>query len=157
VRILILRERPHPGVQLDVFEHRDGYRYQAFATNTTRGQLAFLDARHRAHARVEDRIRCGKDTGIGRFPSRVFSINTVWLELALTAADLLAWTQTMLLDGELASCEPKKLRYRLLHTAARITHGQRKVFLRLAEHWPWAAELARAFGRLRKIPHPQPG
>jgi len=154
MRVIIRRERPHPGAQLDAFEHRDGYRYQAFATNTARGQLAFLDARHRAHARVEDRIRTGKDTGIGRFPSRVMSINAVWLELALTAADLIAWTQTILLDGDLATCEPKTLRYRLLHTAARITRGQRKVFLRLAQHWPWATALASAFQRLRQIPMP---
>jgi len=39
-------------------------------------------------------------------------------------------------EPELHRAEPKTLRYRLLHTAARITHGQRKVFLRLAEHWP---------------------
>ncbi len=90
-----------------MFEEADGWRYQAIATNTQTGQLAFLEARHRAHARVEDRIRNGKDTGIGRFPSRVMSINAVWLELALTAADLIAWTQTMLLDGELAKAEPK--------------------------------------------------
>ncbi len=45
------------------------------ATDTRVGQLAFLDARHRAHARVEDRIRHGKDTGLGRFPSRDFAIN----------------------------------------------------------------------------------
>ena len=40
----------------------------------------------------------------------------------MLAIDLLAWTQTMLLhDGDLAKAEPKKLRYRLLHVAARIT------------------------------------
>ena len=50
--------------------------------------------------------------------------------------------------------EPKTLRYRLLHTAARITKGQRKVFLRLAEHWPWALALAKALTRLRLIPLP---
>jgi hypothetical protein len=61
-----------------------------------------LEARHRAHALVEDRIRCGKDTGFGRFPSRTFAINTVWLELALTGIDLIAFTQTLLLDGDLA-------------------------------------------------------
>jgi hypothetical protein len=76
------------------------------------------------------------------------------LELALAAADLLAWTQTVLLDGDLAACEPKALRYRLLHCAARITRGQRKVFLRLAQHWPWATALAQAFQRLRQVPHP---
>ena len=57
-------------------------------------------------------------------------------------------------EPDLAKAEPKTLRYRLLHTAARITRGQRKMFLRLAEHWPWALALARAFTRLRLIPLP---
>jgi len=156
MRVIVRRELPHPGATLDAFEIRDGYRYQAFTTNTRRGQLAFLEARHRAHARVEDRIRTGKDTGLGRMPSRHEAINAVWLELALIAADLLALTQSMLLldEPDLHRAEPKTLRYRLLHTAARITRGQRKVFLRLAEHWPWALALARAFTRLRHIPLP---
>ena len=154
MRVLARRERPHPGAQLDAFEEVDGYRYQAVCTDTAHGSLQFLEARHRAHARVEDRIRCGKDTGIGRFPSRQMAINAAWLELSLAAADLLAWTQTMLLDGELAKAEPKKLRYRLLHTAARITRGQRRIYLRLARSWPWALALARAFTRLRLIPLP---
>jgi hypothetical protein len=42
--------------------------------------------------------------------SRIFAINAVWLELALTGIDLLAWTQALLLDGDLAAAEPKKLR-----------------------------------------------
>ena len=79
MRIIVRRERPHPGAQLDLIEHRDGWRYTCFATDTRTGQLAWLDARHRAHARVEDRIRCGKDTGLGRFPSRQFAINAAWL------------------------------------------------------------------------------
>ena len=156
MRVIVRRELPHPGATLDAFEIRDGYRYQAFTTNTARGQLAFLEARHRAHARVEDRIRTGKDTGIGHLPSRHTRINAVWLELALIAADLVALTQSMLVTDqpELHRAEPKTLRYRLLHIAARITKGQRKVFLRLAEHWPWALALAKAFARLRQIPLP---
>jgi len=156
MRVIVRRELPHPGATLDAFEIRDGFRYQAFTTNTPRGQLAFLEARHRAHARVEDRIRTGKDTGIGHLPSRHAHVNTVWVELALIAADLLALAQSMLLttEPELHRAEPKTLRYRLLHVAARITRGQRKVFLRLAEHWPWALALAKAFTRLRQIPLP---
>ena len=156
MRVIVRRELPHPGATLDAFEIRDGYRYQAFTTNTARGQLAFLEARHRAHARARDRIRTGKDTGIGHLPSRHTHINAVWVELALIAADLLALAQSMLLTDqpELHRAEPKTLRYRLLHIAARITHGQRKVFLRLAEHWPWALALAKAFTRLRQIPLP---
>ncbi len=151
MRVIVRRERPTQGAQL-TFTDVDGWRFQAFATDTPTGQLAHFEARHRAHARVEDRIRCGKDTGFGRFPSRSFAINTVWLELALTALDLLAWIQTMLIDGELARCEPKALRYRLLHVAARLTRGQRRTYLRLAASWPWALHLARAFAALRRIP-----
>ena len=134
MRVIVRREHPHPGATLDAFEIRDGYRYQAFTTNTPGGQLFFLDARRRAHARVEDRIRTGKDTGIGHLPSRHAHINKVWIELALIAADLLALAQTMLLtdQSDLAKAEPKTLRYRLLHIAARITKGQRKIYLRLA-------------------------
>jgi hypothetical protein len=153
IRVIARRERPHPGAQL-TFSDIHGYRFQTFATNTNVGQLAALEARHRAHARVEDRIRTGKDTGYGRFPSRHYAINAVWLELALTAADLIAWTQTILLDGDLAAAEPKKLRYQLLHAAARITRGQRRIFLRINETWPWATHLAQAFTRLTLIPAP---
>ena len=35
-------------------EAHDGWRYQAVATDTAVGQLAWLEARHRAHARVDD-------------------------------------------------------------------------------------------------------
>ena len=93
-RVIVRRERPHPGAQLDAFEERDGWRYTAFATDTPIGQLAYLDARHRAHARVEDRIRCAKDTGLGHFPSRAFAINAAWLTVVMLAVDLIAWTQT---------------------------------------------------------------
>jgi hypothetical protein len=154
MRVLVRRERPHPGAQLSVFEAHDGWRYQCLATDTPVGQLAFLEARHRAHARVEDNIRTAKQTGLGRFPSREFAINAVWLQLALTAADLIAWTQTILLDGALAKAEPKLLRYRLLHTAARIVRRGRRTFVKIAASWPWAEDLAAAFTRLAGIRQP---
>jgi hypothetical protein len=155
-RVLIRRERPHPGAQLDAFEERDGWRYQCIATDTALGQLAFLDARHRAHARVEDRIRCGKDTGLGRFPSRTFGINAAWLTAVMLAVDLLAWIQTTLLHdvAALARAEPKTLRYRLLHVAARLTRGARQLRLRLDQTWPWAAHLAAAYDRCATLPQP---
>jgi hypothetical protein len=45
----------------------------------------------------------------------------------MLAADLIAWTQLLLLRGDLAKAEPKTLRYRLLHVAARLIHGQRHI------------------------------
>jgi Transposase DDE domain group 1 len=157
-RVLVRRERPHPGAQLDAFEERDGWRYQCFATDTPAGQLAFLDARHRAHARVEDRIRTGKDTGLDRFPSRQFSINAAWLTAVMLAVDLLSWTQTILLHdiAPLVKAEPKTLRYRLLHVAARLVRGGRRQRLRLDRHWPWATALADAFARCAALPQPAP-
>jgi hypothetical protein len=154
-RVIVRRERPHPGAQLDLIEERDGYRYTAFATDTPTGQLAFLDARHRAHARVEDRIRTGKDTGLGRFPSRQFAINHAWLTVVMIAVDLITFTQTLLLTGELAKAEPKTLRYRLLHVAARLTRSARTLRLRIQASWPWANDLATAFARLNALPTPQ--
>jgi hypothetical protein len=158
-RFIVRRERPHPGAQLSLFDTIEGMRHQVMATDTpagdpTGGSIQFLEARHRAHARVEDRIRTGKDCGFGRFPSRVFAINAVWLQLALTGIDLLAWTQHLLLDGDLAAAEPKKLRYRLLHAAARLTRTARQTRLRIAETWPWATDLATAFTRLTALPRP---
>lgn len=157
MRFIVRRERPHPGAQLDLFDTVEGFRHQLTATDSpaTAGHLTWLDARHRAHARVEDRIRCGKDSGFGRFPSRVFAINAAWLELALAGIDLTAWSQVLLLDGELAAAEPKKLRYRLLHTAARITGGGRRIRLRIAASWPWSSQLTVAFARLAALPRPQ--
>jgi len=155
-RFIVRRERPHPGAQLSLFDTIEGMRHQVMATDTPvgGGSIQYLEARHRAHARVEDRIRTGKDTGFGRFPSRVFAINQAWLELALTGIDLLSWTQHLLLDGELAIAEPKKLRYRLLHVAARITRSARQTRLRIAATWPWATDLVAAFTRLAALPRP---
>ena len=155
-RFIVRREQPHPGAQLSLFDTIEGMRHQVIATDTPHGDgsIQYLEARHRSHARVEDRIRTGKDTGFGRFPSRVFAINAAWLQVALTGIDLLAWTQMLLLDGDLAAAEPKKLRYRLLHVAARITRSARRTRLRIAEHWPWATELVTAFDRLAALPQP---
>ena len=32
MRVIVRRERPHPGAQLSLLEEADGWRYQAFAT-----------------------------------------------------------------------------------------------------------------------------
>jgi hypothetical protein len=154
MRIIVRRERPHPGAQLSLFEEQDGWRYTAFVTNTAVGALQWLEARHRAHARVEDRIRCAKDTGLRRLPSREFAINQAWCAAAAIAADLIAWLQILVLDGDLAQAEPKRLRYRILHTAARLVRGQRRRRLRIPATWPWATQITAAFDRIAAIPAP---
>jgi hypothetical protein len=68
------------------------------------------------------------------------------------AHDLIVWTQALLLDGELAKAEPKKLRYRLLHVAARLAFGARRGQLRPQHDWPWAQQLLAAFQTLKELP-----
>ena len=150
-RVIVRRERPHPGAQLSFTDH-DGHRFQAILTDQSDPDIATLERRHRARARVEDRIRAAKDCGLENLPFRDFDANAVWLELALTAQDLLFYTQTLCLTGELARAEPKRLRYRLLHTAGRLAFHARQAVLRLPRTWPWAGELAAAFARLAALP-----
>jgi len=152
MRVIIRREHPHPGAQLSLFEAENGWRYQAFATNTQHGQVSFLEARHRAHARVEDRIRVAKDTGLGRFPSREYGINTAWLLATAIAADLTAWLRLLALPETLKTCEPKALRYRFLHIPARLTRSARRKHLRLPETWPWTKAAVAAFTAIMAIP-----
>jgi hypothetical protein len=75
MRIIIRRENPHPGAHLSLFEQHAGKRYQTIATNTPTGTIQFLEAAHRTQARVEDRIRCGKNTGLEHLPSRDYVTN----------------------------------------------------------------------------------
>jgi hypothetical protein len=149
-RLIVRRERPHPGAQLS-FTDQDGYRFQAILTDQPDGTIAVLECRHRQHAHVEDRIRDDKDTGLSKFPFKEFQLNEVWLEIVMLAHDLIIWTQALALDGELAKAEPKRLRYRLLHVAGRLAFSGRRAKLHLQDTWPWAAELLAAFQKLKTL------
>lgn len=156
-RLILRKERPHPGAQL-TFADVDGHRITAILTNTAThgpgavpGQAAGLELRHRQHARIEDRIREAKATGLRNLPCRAWNENAAWLEVVLTAVDLVCWTKLICFADvvELARCEIATFRYRVLHVAARITRGARQVRLRIDKTWRWATQIARGFGRLR--------
>jgi len=150
-RLIVRRERPHPGAQLSFTDH-DGYRFQAILTDQDDQDIAVLECRHRQHAHVEDRIRDDKDTGLAKFPFKEFPLNEVWLQIVMLAHDLIVWTQALLLDGELAKAEPKRLRYRLLHVAGRLAFSGRRAKLHLQRDWPWVTELTAAFHKLKTLP-----
>jgi hypothetical protein len=150
-RLIVRRERPHPGAQLSFTDH-DGYRFQAILTDETDRDIAVLERRHRERARIEDRIRDDKDTGLAKLPFKAFAMNEVWLEIVMLAHDLIVWTQALVLDGDLAKAEPKRLRYRLLHVAARLAFSGRRGKLHLPAAWPWTAALKAAFDKLKTLP-----
>jgi len=64
------------------------------------------------------------------------------------AADLIAWLRLLALPPTLKACEPKALRYRLLHVPARLTHDARQRRLRFPATWPWAQDILTVFTAL---------
>ena len=137
-RLVVRKERPHPGAQ------------RSFRI----GDPRTLERDHRARGDAENRVRAAKACGMQNLPFKRFAHNEVWLELVLCALDLVAWTQALLLDGALATAEPKTLRYRLLHVAGQITRHARRLTLHLPATWPWIDHLIRAARRLDALPAP---
>lgn len=101
---------------------------------------------------MEDAIRTGKDTGLGHFPSHDYGVNAAWLTASMIACTLLAWLKLLALDGDLARAEPKTLRYRVLHAAARLMRGGRKRRLKIQATWPWAEAITTAWQRIDALP-----
>lgn len=150
-RLICRRERPHPGAQL-TFTDLDGHRFQCFITDQEDPDIAALEALHRQHAEVDDRVKTLKSTGASYLPFHSFEANAAWFEMALLAHDIMVWTQQLALDGERRLAEPKRLRYRILHVAGQLTRHARTTTLHLPADWPWAAAIRRAFRRLRTLP-----
>jgi hypothetical protein len=154
MRVIVHKERPHPGAQLRITD-ADGHRVTAFATNTSRGQLADLELRHRRRARCEDRIRVAKDTGLTNLPLHDFAQNQIWCAIVALAIELTAWMQMLTLAGNQARrWEPKRLRLRLFSIAARLADHGRTRRLHLSAHAPWAELLAEMITRLQTLSAP---
>ncbi|WP_215549925.1 IS1380 family transposase [Amycolatopsis sp. CA-230715] len=153
-RLILRKERPHPGAQLR-FTDADGMRITALLTDTAPGiipgQAAGLELRHRQRARMEDRIREAKATGLRNLPCRGLAENTAWLQAVLTAIDLVCWSQLIGFTDQpdLARIEITTFRYRVLHVAARITRSARQTHLRIDRTWRWAPAIATGFHRIR--------
>jgi hypothetical protein len=150
MRVIVRKERPHPGAQLR-FTDIDGHRFTCLATSTKDGQLADLELRHRRRARCEDRIRNAKDTGLRNLPLHGFAQNQIWCEIVALACELLAWMQMIAFTGAARRWEPKRVRLRIFTCAGRIVRGGRRLRLRLAAHWPWAADITTAHARMQAL------
>src|SRR3954468_7975508 len=154
MRLIVRRERPHPGAQLRITD-ADGHRITAFVTNTSRGQLADLELRHRRRARPEDRIGAAKDTGLANLPLHDFAQNQIWCAIVALAADLFAWMQPLALTAHPARrWEPNRLRLRLLSIAGRLGATGRQRLLPLPATPPFTALAIDALGRLDALAAP---
>lgn len=153
MRLIVRKERPHPGAQLRITD-ADGMRITCFATNTTGRPIAALGLRHRLRARAEDRIRAARATGLRNLPLHDTAQNRVWMEIVQIALDLLAWMPMLALTGRARLWEPRRLRFRLFSAAGQLVTTGRRRILRLARHWLWTDEITAALERLTLLPDP---
>jgi hypothetical protein len=151
MRLIVRKERPHPGAQLRITDV-DGMRITAFVTNTTKGQLADLELRHRRRARAEDRIRAAKDTGLTNLPLHDLAQNSIWCAIVALACELTAWMQTLALhEHDARRWEPKRLRLRLFSIPARAARTGRRRLLHLAATAPFTALVLQALDALARL------
>ncbi|MGP5699954.1 IS1380 family transposase [Glutamicibacter arilaitensis] len=138
-RIYLRAEPLHPGAKATLFD-TDGNRVTAFLTNAPRFNVAFLDARHRARGRCENRIKTLKSTGLGKLPYWSFAANQAWADLAMLALNLVSWLQMAVLPGgHAAGCwDMKRWRYRLFSMAGKVVTGGRQRRLLIPERAPEA-------------------
>jgi hypothetical protein len=158
MRVFARRERPHPGAQLTLFEAGDGWRYSLRVTNRpadTKGWLGRTPTSTPPTGSTpawKTPSFSGKDAGLGHFPSFNFQVNAAWITAAMTGQILLAWLKLLALDGDLSRAEPRTLRYRILHAAARLTRGGRRRRLKIQAAWPWADAITAAWQRIETLP-----
>lgn len=148
-RLIVRREPLHPGAQQSLLPDLE-YRFWGHYTDQD-GHPAELDRLIRAHAHVEDHIGRLKDSGLLRFPFAGFEANQAWLQVLCWAADLVRWFQLLCLGGPLAKALPKRLRWSLWHTPARIIRTARRDVIRILDGWPTANDLLGAYQHIAAL------
>jgi Transposase DDE domain group 1 len=163
MRLIVRRVRPSRRhmKKLTAFEQKTGWRYSITATNIRHmwgiagsHQIQFLDALHRDHAEVEDRVRTNKAMGLANLPSQSWQINEAWMLAANLAADLDTWLRLLTLHDQdgLEGAEPDTMRLRIYHLPARLARHARRRILRIERTWPWATAFTISWNRLTHLP-----
>jgi hypothetical protein len=143
--------------KLTAFEQKTGWRYSITATNVRHMwgiagslQIQFLDALHRDHAEVEDRVRTHKAMGLANPSSPSWQINTGWMLAANLTADLDTWLRLLTLHDQdgLEDAEPDTMHLRIYRLPARLARHVRRRILRIERTWPWAAAFTASWNRL---------
>jgi hypothetical protein len=147
VRLVVRRVRPTPGSQLALFTTWD---YHAFVTNRP-GELVEVEADHRRHAVVEQRIAELKSAGLAHLPSGKFMANAAWLALAVMAHNL-ARAVGRLAGGDLEKATASTLQRVIFTVPGRLVTSGRRRHLRLPASWPWASAIAQALTAIHAIP-----
>ena len=144
---MVRRVRPTPGSQLALFTTWD---YHAFVTNRP-GDVVEVEADHRRHAVVEQRIAELKSAGLKHLPSGKFMANAAWLALAVMAHNLGRGVGRLAGD-DLTRATATTLQRIIFTVPGRLVTSGRRRHLRLPESWPWAHAIERCLVNIAAIP-----
>jgi len=147
VRLIVRRVRPTPGSQFSLFTTWD---YHAFVTNRP-GEMLEVEADHRRHAVVEQRIAELKSAGLAHLPSSSFMANAAWLALTVMAHNL-GRAVGILAGHDLEKATAATLQRRIFTLPGRLVTSGRRQHLRLPATWPWAAAIEQALLRIQALP-----
>ncbi len=147
VRLVVRRVRPTPGSQLALFTTWD---YHAFVTNRP-GEVVEIEADHRRHAIVEQRIAELKSAGLAHLPSGRFTANAAWLALTVMAHNL-GRAVGRLAGHDLERATATTLQRRIFIVPGRMVNSGRRRHLRLPATWPWAHAIDQALTRIQAVP-----
>jgi len=147
VRLVVRRVRPTPGSQLALFTAWD---YHAFVTNRP-GDVLEIEADHRRHAVVEQRVAELKSAGLAHLPSGNFMANATWLALTVMAHNL-SRAVGRLAEHDLERATTSSLQRKIFTVPGRLVHSGRRHHLRLPASWPWAQAIERGIENIQAIP-----
>ena len=151
-RLLIRREPLHPGAQASLFPSLE-YRYWGHYTDQV-GAPSGRDLFMRGHANVEDALGRLKDAGFCASPSSICRPTGPGWPRCASLTTWCAGSSGCASHGDLASAEPKSLRWRLWHAPARKVRSGRQVIVRILDTWPDARPSCALTGASPCLPDP---
>ncbi|MEI8240918.1 MAG: IS1380 family transposase [Actinomycetota bacterium] len=148
-RLVVRRTRLTDTAQMKLWPD---WRHHGFLTDLT-GTAVEVDKFHRHHAVVELAIRDLKEgAGLEHVPSGNFHANSVWLQCAVLAHNLIRWTA---ICGGVRTGDQlivaRTVRTQLLAIPGRLVNRAGRKTLRLPTGWPWAEQFTTALNTLRTL------
>jgi hypothetical protein len=114
------------------------WRYHPFFTNSDE-PTAQADITHRRHAIIEAVFADLIDGPLAHLPSSRFAANSAWAICAAITHNLLRAAGTLASPAH-AVARGATLRRQLVNVPARLARPQRRPWLHLPAHWPWARQ-----------------
>jgi len=115
------------------------WRHHPFFTNSTE-KIDAADITHRRHAIIETVFADLIDGALAHMPSGRFSANSAWAICAAITHNLLRAASTLTDSTTMAVARGQTLRRQIISVPARLARPQRRPWLHLPEHWPWATQ-----------------